>query len=124
MKKRITRREFVKKSVFASAAIVASSGRVFLVASRALADGVDPVATKKFAASLKGRLILPSDTQYESARKIWNARYDKHPAMVAQCAGTDDVRSSVEFARKNGLVVSIRSGGHDSAGFSTNDGGS
>ena len=80
-------------------------------------------AIKKFGSSLKGHLILPGDKEYESARRLWNARYDKHPAMIARCAATEDVRSSIEFARKNGLVVSIRSGGHDTAGFSGNDGG-
>jgi hypothetical protein len=69
------------------------------------------------------RLILPGDEGYDPARKIWNARYDKHPAMIARCANTDDVRRAVEFGRKNNVLTSVRSGGHDPAGFSTNDDG-
>jgi hypothetical protein len=31
--------------------------------------------------SFKGKIILPSDDAYESARKIWNATIDKHPSV-------------------------------------------
>jgi len=123
MREPITRRAFVKKSAVAGAVLGASAGRVFLVASRALAASVDPAASGKFGASLKGRLVLPGDSEYESARTLWNTRHDKHPAMIARCAATDDVVRCVEFARKNDLVVAIRSGGHDPAGFSSCDGG-
>jgi hypothetical protein len=66
---------------------------------------------------------LPGDLGYNSARKIWNPRYDKHPAMIVRCASTEDVARSVEFTRKHDLAVSVRAGGHDQAGFSTNNGG-
>ncbi len=88
---RVTRREFVKKGAVAGAVLAASSGRVFLVASPALAASIDPALTKKFAANLKGRLILPGDTDYDSARRVWSGAIDKHPAMIVRCAATDDV---------------------------------
>ena len=122
MRLRITRRDLLKKGVLLASAL-AASGRVFLAASRGLAASVDPAATKKFGASLKGGLILPGDKDYESARRVWNWRYDKHPAMVARCASSEDVRRSVEFARKQDLRVAVRSGGHSFAGFSTCDEG-
>jgi FAD/FMN-containing dehydrogenase len=43
--------------------------------------------------------------------------------MIAQCASGDDVRRSVEFARKQNLLAAIRSGAHSFAGYSTCDGG-
>jgi len=121
--KKIARRELLKKGLLMGSAI-AVSGRVFLAAaSRGLAASVDPAATKKFGASLKGGLILPCDKDYEAARRVWNWRYDKHPAMVARCASSEDVRRSVEFARKQSLRVAVRSGGHSFPGYSTcNDG--
>lgn len=122
MSLRITRRDLLKKGALLGSAL-AASGRVFLVASRGLAANVDPAATKKFGASLKGGLILPGDKQYESARRVWNWRYNKHPAMVVRCASSEDVRRSVEFARKQDLRVAVRSGGHSFAGFSTCDDG-
>ncbi|HYL57434.1 MAG TPA: FAD-binding oxidoreductase, partial [Candidatus Acidoferrales bacterium] len=120
MSRRIGRRDFLKQSALAGAALSIPS---IFIHPRFAHAVVDPAATKKFGSSLKGRLILPGDSEYESARKIWNAKYDKHPAMIARCAATDDVVRAVEFARQNELPVSIRSGGHDQAGYSTNDGG-
>jgi len=51
---------------------------------------------------------VPGDAKYNSARRVWNWRYDEHPAMIAQCANSDDVRRSVEFARKQNLLAAIR----------------
>ncbi len=116
----LSRRRFLKQAALTGAALT-----VPFVCGRFAdaAGGIDPSAVKKFAASLNGRLIVPTDKDYEIARKLWNGRFDKRPAMIARCAGTDDVRRAVEFARKRLLQVSVRSGGHDAAGFSCNDGG-
>lgn len=120
MTARFTRRRFIKLGAIAGAAL----SLPFVVARFADAvESFDAATAKEFGASLKGRLMLPSDKGYDSARKIWNPRYDKHPAMIARCASTEDVARSIEFARKHELAVSVRSGGHDQAGFSTNDGG-
>jgi hypothetical protein len=66
-----TWREFVKLGTIGGAAIsLAFICQRFTYAG----EGFDPVAVKKFGASLKGRLILPGDPSYNSARKIWNPR--------------------------------------------------
>ncbi len=120
MSGRLTRREFVKGGTLAATAL----SLPFICKTLAhAASEIDPAALKKYRTKLKGQLILPGDPGYDSARRIWNPRYDKHPAMVARCASTEDVLRSIEFARGNELVVSVRSGGHDQGGFSTNDGG-
>jgi hypothetical protein len=77
----------------------------------------------KFAASLKGEVILPNDPRYEKARRVWNHAVDLHPAIIARCAGTDDVVRAIEFARQSDLLVAVRSGGHSFAGHGTCDGG-
>src|SRR5678816_3273571 len=56
----------------------------------------------------KGEVLLPSDDGYESARKIWNGMIDKHPALIVRCGSTPDVVRAVNFARDNGLVLTIR----------------
>lgn len=122
MNRSITRRELIKRGALASAALSFAAGRVFLVASQALAASVGPEATRKFAAGLKGRVIVPGDKEYDSARRTYNAAYDKRPALIVRCAATDDVARSVEFASRNQLPVSVRSGGHDASGYSTCDG--
>ena len=92
MTKHFTRRELLKQGAIAGAALSVP----FIHHRYAHAAGeIDPAITKSFGASLKGRLIVPGDAEYNSARRVWNWRYDEHPAMIARCAGTDDVRRSV-----------------------------
>jgi len=71
----------------------------------------------------RGEILLPSDEAYESARRIWNAMIDRHPAIIARCATTSDVVRGVNFAKENGLVLAVRGGGHNIAGNAVCDGG-
>ena len=71
----------------------------------------------------RGTVLLAGDHGYESARDIWNHIFDKKPAIIARCVGTSDVINAVNFARKNYLLVSVKGGGHNSAGTATCDGG-
>jgi len=71
----------------------------------------------------RGRLVLPSDEEYDRARAVWNAIADRHPAIVARCAAVTDVVAALGFAREHGLPIAVRGGGHSVAGFSTCDAG-
>lgn len=71
----------------------------------------------------RGQLLGPQDDGYESARKVWNAMIDRHPALIARCVGAADVIAAVDFARERELVVSVRGGGHSVAGAAVCDGG-
>jgi hypothetical protein len=123
MSKSISRRELLKRGVLTGAMISASALGIFSIPSRGLSAEIDPESIKRFGARLKGRLILPGNSGYDSARKVWNARFDGHPAIIAQCAATEDVARSVEFARESNLAVAVRAGGHSMAGLSTCNGG-
>ena len=79
--------------------------------------------TEEFATTLRGQLIQPGDPEYDSARRVWNAMADKHPALIARCAGVADVIACVNFARENGLQVAVRGGGHNAAGSAVVEGG-
>ena len=84
---------------------------------------ISEAAVKEFRGSLHGESLLPADDGYESTRRIWNAMIDKRPAMIARCSGTADVINSVNFARENNLLISVRGGGHNFPGNSVcNDG--
>ncbi len=80
-------------------------------------------AIAALGASLRGELIQPGDDGYDGARLIWNGMFDKKPALIARCSGTADVIDAVNFARENGMLTAIRSGGHNSAGSGSCDGG-
>ena len=75
------------------------------------------------AVALTGPVVRPGDAAYEGARRVWNGMIDRRPALIARCAGTDDVRCALGFAREHGLPVAIRGGGHSVAGHGTCDGG-
>ncbi len=90
-------------------------------------DGSETVlsaaALDAFTASFHGRVVQPTDSDYDDVRAIWNAMIDRRPGLVAQCADAEDVRRSVQLARTNGLLVSVRGAGHNIAGSSLCDGG-
>jgi len=81
------------------------------------------VTLKNLAATLVGRVVLPEDSGYDEARKLWNQRVDKQPAAVVRCANVEDVIYAVRWARSHGLALSVRGGGHDFAGRALCDDG-
>jgi FAD/FMN-containing dehydrogenase len=74
-------------------------------------------------AGLRGPLWQPGDPEYDDARRVWNAMIDRHPAVIARCAGTADVLACVQFARRHGLPLAVRGGGHNIAGSALCDDG-
>lgn len=81
----------------------------------------DNVAVEQFKASLRGELLQPNDPGYDEARSIWNGMIDRRPALIAQCLGVPDVVNCVNFAREQGLPLSIKGGGHNIAGLALCD---
>ena len=75
------------------------------------------------ARNLAGRLILPDDSEYDSARRVWNGMIDKRPGAVVRCADPDDIQAALAFAASNGITVAVRGGGHNIAGNATCDHG-
>ena len=74
-------------------------------------------------ARVHGKTIVPGDDVYDAARKVYNGMIDRRPRAVVQCADAADVMACVDFARENGLDLSIRGGSHSVPGFGTNDDG-
>lgn len=65
---------------------------------------------------LRGELVRPGDGGFEDAVEIWNAATQSEPAAIAQCSGAADVIEVVDFARDNGIDLSVMAGGHMTTG--------
>ena len=72
---------------------------------------------------LRGELLEPGSSTYDATRAIWNGMIDRRPALIAQCRNAADVMASVSYARDHNLVISVRSGGHNVAGYAVCNGG-
>jgi FAD/FMN-containing dehydrogenase len=126
------RRTFVAASLaaLASASIPARRATAAAAAGELPALGLDGKQLTLSAsdvadlrAGLRGELITAGDGGYDTARRLWNAAFDRKPALIARCAGAADVRRAVSFATAHGLLTAVRGGGHSLSGQSVCDGG-
>ena len=82
-----------------------------------------PADWNALARGLHGTLVRPDDTHYDTARRLYNTRFDgQRPAAVAYVAHTSDIAECLAYARHARVPVSIRSGGHSYAGWSSGNG--
>jgi FAD/FMN-containing dehydrogenase len=87
------------------------------------AAALDASGVAELRSRFRGALLRPGEEGYEEGRRIWNGAIDRRPALIARCAGADDVVTAVRFARRHDLHVSVRGGGHAVAGHAVVDGG-
>jgi FAD/FMN-containing dehydrogenase len=84
---------------------------------------LNETSIQDFRASLRGGLIEPHDEGYAEACKVYNGMIHKKPRLIARCADVADVISSVNFARENKMLLSVRGGGHNAGGLGICDDG-
>ncbi len=82
---------------------------------------LDENSIQQLKAAVRGRIIEPTDKDYDDARKVYNAMIDKKPRLIVRCADVADVIACVNFARENRLLLSIRGGGHNAGGLGIAD---
>jgi FAD/FMN-containing dehydrogenase len=80
-------------------------------------------ARTELGGTFAGQLIGPSDSEYDEARKLFNAMIDKKPALVARCANPDDVAAVIGFARRHDLPLAVSGGAHNGGGLGSVDDG-
>jgi FAD/FMN-containing dehydrogenase len=126
------RRQFCRSTI--SAGLAAAYPFAFLDATQSNTsiaavslDGreieLEKAAIREFGDQLRGPVLLAGHPGYDSARRVWNGMHDKHPALIARCANSDDIRHAVTFAREREILVAVRGGGHSWPGKSVCDGG-
>jgi len=72
---------------------------------------------------VRARVITAGNADYDEARAVHNGMFDRRPRVIVQAEQVADVIAAVNFARDNGLDLSVRGGGHSAPGFGTNDDG-
>ena len=72
---------------------------------------------------LTGRVIVPGDADYDTARTVFAGGIDPRPAAIVRVAGADDVARAVAYAREAGLELAVRCGGHSLVGHTLSDTG-
>jgi FAD/FMN-containing dehydrogenase len=81
------------------------------------------LTTDWLRAEFVGELVRPGDPRYDALRRVFNGAIDRRPALIARCAGAQDVIAAVEHARDHGLDVAVHGGGHGVRGHAVCDDG-
>jgi FAD/FMN-containing dehydrogenase len=80
-------------------------------------------AIQDLAPAFAGRLVLPGHPKYDEVRRVHNGLIDKRPGLIAQCRGIADISDAIGLARRLGLEIAVRGGGHNVGGRGSIDNG-
>ena len=78
--------------------------------------------TAQLETSVKGKLISPDSDEYNAVRQVYNGMIHKCPKLIVRCTDTADIIATVNYAREENLLLTVRGGGHSSAGLAMCDG--
>src|SRR4029450_11458612 len=84
---------------------------------------LDRRVVDELGATFRGELVAPGDGGYETHRRGWNGSIDRHPALIARCAGVADVIDAARVRRRVGPVAAVRGAAHSFPGLSVCDDG-
>ena len=98
------------------------SSRTPIRSSVLSAAPVEARALDTLRARFHGGVLVAGDQTFDDVRRVWNQMVDRQPALIAQCTGAADVRTALDFARSEGLDVTVRCGGHSIVGHGVADG--
>jgi FAD/FMN-containing dehydrogenase len=84
---------------------------------------IDATSLTGLTEEVSGAVLAPADEGYDAARAVHNGLIDRRPAVIVRAHGPEDVVAALAFARRQGLEVSVRGGGHNVAGRSVTNGG-
>jgi FAD/FMN-containing dehydrogenase len=71
---------------------------------------------------LPGLVSMPGEARYATAMDTWARQTGVRPAAIVHCRAANDVSAAIRAARRRGLPLSVRGGGHDWAGRALCDG--
>ncbi|WP_026892363.1 FAD-binding oxidoreductase [Lacrimispora aerotolerans] len=73
--------------------------------------------------NLTGRIVLPEDPQYNTARQVFNTFFDRYPLVIVFAQETRDVINAIKWARCRDIPIRVRSGRHNYEGLSVRNAG-
>ena len=82
-----------------------------------------PAQVDHLRRTFAGEIVTPDVAGYDDARRVWNAVFDRRPALIVRPANVADVAAAIRFGRERDLEIAVRGGGHSAVGHSTTDGG-
>jgi len=113
----LTRRELVERSVAVATSLALPFDRDVSAA------GGGGAKIRALQRAMRGPVVTPEQARYERDRLVFCALYDYiRPLAIAHPVDAADVSAVVRWARKEGVHVVARSGGHSYGGYSTTRG--
>lgn len=81
-----------------------------------------PHYAEELQKKIVGTVVLPGDPEYDRDRLLSNPRFSAFPEVIVYCEVEADVAECLHVARSVGSPVVVRSGGHSTGGFSSQNG--
>jgi len=78
---------------------------------------------RELRAVVGGRVVTAADPDHDELREVKAGDVDPRPAVIVRPSGPSDVAHALAAARRHGLPVAVRSGGHSTAGHGSLDDG-
>ena len=79
---------------------------------------------RQLARQVRGRVVRPGTPGYAQDRLVVDTRFNgNHPKAIVYCESTADVQKTVHWARRHGIRLVPRCGGHSYGGYSTTSSG-
>ncbi|MCE8530771.1 FAD-binding oxidoreductase [Ruegeria pomeroyi] len=85
-------------------------------------QGLPPKYAEELQKRILGTVVLPGDPEYDTDRMLSNPRFSAYPQVIVYCEVETDVAECLRVARALSMAVVVRSGGHSTAGFSSQNG--
>ena len=82
----------------------------------AVEAGVVSSVRRELGSGLRGEVVFPGEPGYDTARTVFNGMIDRRPLAVVRPVDATEVVRCIGFARRHGLPLSVRGGGHSVAG--------
>jgi hypothetical protein len=87
------------------------------------ASGPTDKQLRELARALRGSVLTPASPAYVNGRLLYDTRFDGvHPRAIVYCESVSDVQRTVRWARRHGIRIVPRAGGHSFGGYSTTSG--